>query len=32
MLGASREVEWQVLVDEEIIIHPACSTAKEKVF
>jgi hypothetical protein len=32
MLGASREVEWQVLVDEEIIIHPACSTGKEKVF
>ena len=31
-LGAIHKVEWQVLDDEEVIVCPACSTRKAKVF
>ena len=30
--GAFYEVEWQVLDDEEIVVHPAYSTGKSEVF
>ena len=31
-LGSFLKVEWQVLDDEEIVIHPACSAGEAEVF
>jgi hypothetical protein len=30
--GAFCEVEWQVLDDEEVFVHPACSSGEAKIF